>query len=312
MSPLQLPFQKLEGAGNDYLFFDAERLGSEHSAWLRSQAPHLAPTWCHRHFGVGGDGLVLFGPEGEHDARLEMWNADGSRGRLCGNALRCVGRLLAERQPGRSRFQLASDAGSHAAEVERAPGVAPAVRIELAPPRFALDAIPADPAALELLAAPCTEPARVRLEAAGAPWEGLILSVGNPHLIVPLGVPLRDFPVRTLGAALERHAAFPERINVGFLHLDAAGNIALRTFERGSGETLACGSNAVATVVALCALGAWKRDREAWIAMPGGTLRATWTSAGSLWLGGPTRLVFEGSLPLELPDEGAVPAGEES
>jgi diaminopimelate epimerase len=226
-----------------------------------------------------------------------------------------VGRLLAERQPERSRFRLASDAGSHTAEVEHAAGVPPAVRVELAPPRFALAAIPADPAALELLAEPGVGPARVRLEAAGAPWEGLILSVGNPHLIVPLGVPLgvplRDFPVRTLGAALERHAAFPERINVGFLHLDGAGNIALRTFERGSGETLACGSNAVAAVVALCALGAWKRDREAWIAMPGGTLRATWTQAGGLWLGGPTRLVFEGSLPQEVPGEGAVPTGEQ-
>jgi diaminopimelate epimerase len=177
------------------------------------------------------------------------------------------------------------------------------VRVELAAPRFALEAIPANPKALEIIAGPGAGPARVRLTIAGVAWEGLILSVGNPHLIVPLAAPLRDFPVGRLGAALERHPAFPERINVGFLYLAPDGSIALRTFERGSGETLACGSNAVAAVTALCALGAWRRDEEAWIAMPGGTLRATWTRSGPLWLGGPTRWVFSGAIPQTVPTD---------
>jgi diaminopimelate epimerase len=296
MAGTGLPFLKLEGAGNDYLFFDAEALGRERAQWLRGAAPRLAPRWCHRHFGVGGDGLVLFGPEGAVDARLEMWNADGSRGRLCGNALRCVGRLLAERQPGRDGFLLASDAGAHRARVERPAGLEPSVRIELAAPRFELEQIPVDPSQLELLAPPDGGPARVRLSAARGTWEGLVLSVGNPHLILPLAEPPLGFPVGRLGAELERHPAFPERINVGFLHLAEDGRIRLRTFERGSGETLACGSNAVAAVVALCSLGAWPRGREARLEMPGGVLEASWSQTGSLWLGGPTRRVFAGEL----------------
>lgn len=298
MAGTGLPFLKLEGAGNDYLFFDAAELGRGRADWLRQAAPRLAPRWCDRHFGVGADGLVLFGPQGEVDARLEMWNADGSRGRLCGNALRCVGRLLAERDPARGSFLLASDAGPHRALVARSPGLEPRLRIELAAPVFELARIPVDPGQLELLAPPGSGPARVRLEAAGGTREGLVLSVGNPHLILPLADPPSGFPVGRLGAELECHPAFPERINVGFLHLAEDGRVRLRTFERGSGETLACGSNAVASVVALCALGAWPRGRDARLEMPGGELEASWSESGALWLGGPARRVFSGQLEL--------------
>ena len=290
-----IPFFKAEGCGNDYLFVPLADVSQATAADLRARLPELAKLWSHRRFGIGADGVVLIEPpQGDVAATLTMANADGSHGEICVNALRCVARWLVERRQAPPEVLLRSGAGAHAARVELVDGGGCWVELEVGYPRTAPDQIPLDPTMCHAFAQTDAAPAEVVLEVDAQRFEGLALSMGNPHLILPLEEPPADFPVARAGPLLEHHPAFPERVNVSFVHLDATGELLQRTWERGSGETLACGSGAAAARVAMGHLLGLPGSQELIVRLPGGSLTLRQAPDARVLLGGPARLVFEG------------------
>lgn len=295
-------FTKLHGCGNDYIFVRTEEHPPAIAAALRQNAPELSRLWSHRQTGVGADGLVLVESSPGADARLVMFNSDGSRGALCVNALRCVARLTHEAS-GKRKLLLASDCGVHRAEVRPGVGAQYRVRVELAPPSFEPEAIPLDARVLRSrsgeqgdLGSHPGGPIPLDLPAGGARWTGWALSVGNPHLIVPLETDPAEIDVVGLGRELEKAACFPDRVNVTFAWPKERGLAVLRTFERGSGETAACGSGACAAAVVLTHRLSLMRGSPWRLQYPGGDLEASWEPDSRVLLEGPAEVAYRGQI----------------
>lgn len=264
---MRVPFTKMEGAGNDYVFVDGLQ-----TAFPLERASALARAWSDRHFGIGADGLIVLDAGLRAPVRMSMWNADGSRGAMCGNGLRCVARLAHEHghRPER-RFPIETDAGVRWVEL--------------------LD----DGVRTWLGAVTCSPPRR--FEVAGRTLELVLGDAGNPHAVCFVD-DVATAPVTELGAALQRHPCFPDGVNVEFVQLLAADRLRQRTFERGSGETLACGTGAAVAVVAARARGVLVGDR-AMVELRGGSLHVVGDGT-ALAIEGPARTVFTGSI--ELPE----------
>ena len=274
---MRIEFVKMQGLGNDFFVFDApgRQLGA---ATLRALAD--------RHTGVGFDqALMLEAPrDAASRAFYRIFNADGSEVEQCGNGARCVAALLHARAPQLGQeFTLGSPGGPIRARVQGAG----AVSIEIRAPDFAPQALPMD--------APAAD--RYTLQVDGEEVRFGAVSVGNPHIVLDVADVLAA-PVARLGAALESHPLFPRHTNVGFMQLLDRGHIRLRVFERGVGETRACGTGACAAV----AVGRQRGllDEEVQVELPGGTARVSWAGAGApLWLTGPAGIVFTGSVDVE-------------
>jgi diaminopimelate epimerase len=261
----RLPFVKMEGAGNDYVFVDAIR----HPVPLQ-RAAELARRWSDRHRGIGADGLILVTRGAAAPVRMLMWNADGSRGAMCGNGLRCVARLAHEHgHVATRRFDVETDAGLRAVELLADHGqvrtwmgdVSSGAAIDLAVGDGSVRAVPAD--------------------------------AGNPHAVIFVD-DVDAAPVLTVGAALQTHPAFPGGVNVEFVQVTARDRLRQRTFERGSGETMACGTGAAAAVVAARAAGRVGSGRID-VSLRGGVLGVV-GAGSSLAIEGPARTVFTGEI----------------
>ncbi|MBX7056568.1 MAG: diaminopimelate epimerase [Leptospirales bacterium] len=283
-----IEFVKMEGTGNDYLFLDTRRV----------PAPAFSPAeisfLSDRRRGVGGDGLVLIGPSARAAGRMQMWNADGSSSAMCGNALRCIALYLA-RDLGCDDLTLESDVGLHQAHVDREHNQA---RVQLPPPSFAAQTIPflseQSDAPLHLSGPLIT----ATLQAAGRNYEALLVSMGNPHAVIFVE-DVEAIAIEEIGPLLENHRAFPQRCNIEFVQTMGYGEFRQRTWERGSGETLACGSGACAVHVAASLSG--RSSAESRIALRGGELRAAWNPEArseGVWLSGEVRRCFEGRFDL--------------
>lgn len=271
-----LRFTKMHGAGNDFVVLD-----------LRDGRTPPAPALCRaladRHTGVGCDQILTIEPPRSPAAAASyrIWNADGSSGAQCGNGARCVAAWLHRRgTPGVSRFILDSPAGIH--EVEMLGDGR--VRVAMGEPDFAPAAIPlagfgrrTDPYVLDL---------------GGMPVEFGAVSMGNPHAVVEVD-DVDSAPVDGLGPALQQSGAFPDSANVGFAQVMDGDRLRLRVYERGVGETRACGSGACAAAVVLMRRG--RVGREVSAQLPGGTLSIAWPGAGQpVMMAGPAAFVFEG------------------
>jgi len=264
-----LRFSKMHGCGNDYVYVD----GFHETV---DDPPALARRVSNRHFGIGSDGLILVLPSETADVRMRMFNADGSESEMCGNGVRCVAKLAYE-----------------AGHVRR-----PEVRVEVG----ADGASRVLPIALTIDGAGRVRAARVDMGVpiVGAGPEtvlgraGLRVSMGNPHFVI-FAEP-DDAAVLGEGPRLERDPAFPARANIEFARVDGPEEIRLRVWERGSGETLACGTGASATLVAAVALGKIA-GRRSLIRLPGGDLDITWSAEdGHVYMTGPCVEVFRGEL----------------
>ncbi len=273
---MKLEFTKMNGVGNDFMVVP----------WPSSRpppAPELVRQWADRRRGVGFDQLLLV--DSEHaaggDASYRIFNADGGEVEQCGNGVRCLARFLAPKLGG--ELKLVGPAGAIAARVESPDRVS----VELGVPDFRPDALPFVATA---------ERDRYRLEAAGRSVEFGAVSMGNPHAVIAVDS-VASAPVAEVGPALQRHASFPRSVNVGFMERLDEGRIRLRVYERGVGETLACGTGAAAAV----AVGRrWELlgERVA-VELPGGTLEVNWRGPGApLWQTGPTTTVYEGYIEL--------------
>jgi diaminopimelate epimerase len=262
---MRVPFAKMEGLGNDYVFVDAIA-----STFPLARAPELARAWSDRHFGIGADGLILLCRDGGAAGaglRMAMWNADGSRGAMCGNGLRCLARFAYERGHAPApRFTIATDAGPRAVELLSDGAVRAAMgEVRVGAPR--------------------------RVRVAGADLELVPGDAGNPHAVLFVG-DTATADVAGIGAALQAHADFPGGVNVEFVQPLDSSRVRQRTFERGSGETLACGTGAAVAAAAARARGVVRGDRVV-VELRGGPL-AVLGSGPALAIEGPARTVFTG------------------
>ena len=275
-SGARLRFSKMHGAGNDFVVID-----------LRGGTPPPDASLCRaladRHAGVGCDQiLTIEAPRtATAAASYRIWNADGSAAQQCGNGARCVAAWLRrDRSAGRHGFDLDSPAGVHAVEVLDED----TFRIAMGVPQFA-------PAALPLLGFIEAQD-QYALDIDGASVRFGAASMGNPHALVEVD-DIDAAPVAMLGAALQGNAAFPQSVNVGFVQVESRDRIRLRVFERGVGETLACGSGACAAAAILMRRG--RVDREITVSLPGGDLRIAWPDdTAPILMAGPATFVFEG------------------
>jgi diaminopimelate epimerase len=273
---MQLKFTKMNGLGNDFMVVDwpADRV---------PPTPEIVRHWADRRLGVGFDQLLLIRrdhPSGG-DASYRIFNADGGEVEQCGNGVRCLARFLAPRFG--SELTLVGPAGAVAAKVLSADQVS----VDLGVPDFR-------PAALPFVTD--KERDRYRLDVAGRSVEFGAVSMGNPHVVIPVES-VDAAPVEELGAAFQRHPSFPQSVNVGFMQPDGERRIRLRVYERGVGETLACGTGAAAAVAVGRRWGELAAEVE--VDLPGGRLTVGWSGPGSpLWQTGPTSAVYEGYIEL--------------
>jgi len=271
-----LRFSKMHGLGNDFVIVDCRETPFPlDTAAIRRLGD--------RHFGVGFDQLLTIEPSRDAGAAFAygIWNADGSRAGQCGNGVRCVARWLvrAGALSATGSVRLQSPSGPVAIELLDDGRV----RADMGEPRFALAAIPL---AVE------EEHDRYRIDVAGREVEVGAVSMGNPHAVVEVDN-VADAPVEALGPQIEHADAFPEGCNVGFVQIRSRRAINLRVWERGVGETLACGSGACAAVAVLHRRGSV--DADVTVALPCGELEILWNGpCATLWMTGPATFVFEG------------------
>ena len=274
---MRIEFVKMQGLANDFLVFDAP-------AGLAGAPidPGRVRALADRHTGVGFDqALMLEAPrDPRHRVFYRIFNADGGEVEQCGNGARCVAALLYARAPQRGReLVMESKAGPVYARV-RSDG---SVSVDMGEPAFAPASIPLDAPA---------ESSSYSLEVGGEILEFGAVSIGNPHAVLHVES-VDDAPVERIGRALQSNVHFPKRVNVGFMQVIDTGHIRLRVYERGAGETRACGTGACAAAVVGHHLGLLGRDVE--VRVPGGALSVHWGGPGqSVWLTGPAQRSYEG------------------
>ena len=276
-------FVKMHGAGNDYVVIDGfqERAG---------RPGPLARRMCDRRFGVGSDGLILILPSSRADLRMRMFNPDGTEAEMCGNGIRCLGKLAYERGYVKAKkFTVETKAGVRRLRLIRGAGRRAQLEVGMGEPVLDRGAIPVAGGRGRCLGEV--------LSVGDREVTVNCLSMGNPHCVIFLDdlsadEGLTDFPVGELGPQVENHSFFPQRTNVEFVEVFSPRRIRLRTWERGAGETQACGTGAAAAVVAgVLAKGL---SRRVTVEVLGGRLGVRWPRGGEVYLAGPAETVFEG------------------
>lgn len=269
---MRIAFAKMHGCGNDYIYLDGFKDD------LPADPAALARRLSNRNFSIGSDGLVYVLRGDRLPARMRMWNQDGSEAEMCGNAIRCVAKLLYERGHVASRtIPIETKAGPMALSLDvGADGKVAGATVAMGTPRV-----------LEDLELEVTDRWGERTAVTGT-----VVNVGNPHFVI-FEEKLTDERVNGLGPLLEKHPRFPQRTNVEFVKVESRGKLRVRVWERGSNETLACGTGACAAFAA--ARRKEHVDDRALVTLPGGPLHCEWNGGdGPIYLAGPCELSFEG------------------
>ena len=318
-----MKFTKMHGLGNDYIFVNCldERV---------NDPPTLARAVSDRHTGVGGDGLILIRPSDRADVRMEVYNADGSHAEMCGNGIRCVAKYVVEHalvdhrialSPEIARARLTysnghgdvvevrveADDGVRLCHCHRVERTVRTVRVDMGTPSLAASAIPSTISASRIIdypleihpTEPRTEPVPTEPRAsarANIPNCCIVtcVSMGNPHAVVFVEDP-DAVALHVVGPQIEHAPQFPERINVHFVRVDSPDHVTVRTWERGSGATRACGTGACA----VCVAGAMtdRTGRKITATLPGGDLEVEWADDDHVYMTGPAVEVFSGHWP---------------
>ena len=291
---MQIRFTKMQGAGNDFIVLDETRgrlgLSSAQYRWLAD-----------RHFGIGADQIlsVRAAPQPDVDFEYVIHNADGGEVEHCGNGARCFVRFVRE-QGLTDKTSVRVKVHGGVIELHELPNGQ--VRVDMGPPVFDVPRVPFDSAQATRVPRPDVGWETWQLKLAdGSTPEVAVVSMGNPHAVQWVD-DVDTAPVLTQGPLIEHHAAFPRRVNVGFLQVLSRSRVRLRVFERGAGETLACGTGACAAVVAGIRLG--RLDPEVEVQTHGGVLTIAWDGAGtptaalshSVFMSGPATTVFHGEI----------------
>jgi diaminopimelate epimerase len=286
-TPSPLAFWKMHGAGNDFVVAETDALDVSDASWGQ-----LAIAVCDRHFGVGADGLILVQPSEVADRKMRIFNADGSDGEMCVNGIRCFtkycldrglvdvpdGRMIVETGPGLVPVEATRDAD----------GLVASVRVTVREPDL-------DPAASGVAieqAGPVLDLCITTEDELGTSTQNVaVVSMGNPHAVQFIDVAPAEYPLERIGPLMERHPLFQQRTNYEVARVLDRSTIEMRVWERGVGETLACGSGACAVVVAARELG--RVGDVVDVRLPGGTLHIEWPGEGAVVLSGPVVKVFE-------------------
>ena len=276
-----MKFTKMHGAGNDYVYVDCFKETVDNPA-------ETAIKVSNRNFGIGSDGLILIMPTDKADVRMRMFNSDGSESEMCGNGIRCVAKyaydhgivakteITAETGAGILTLQLFPNAEN---KVER-------VRVNMGPPRLSREEIPMN-------GTPVAQVVAEELTVLDKTFKITCVSMGNPHCIIYVD-DVDNFPVATYGPLIENHQLFPRRTNVEFIQIISRTEVKQRTWERGAGETLACGTGASA----VCVAGVLNNltDRKILNHLAGGDLELEWVENGPVFMTGPATEVFSGEI----------------
>jgi diaminopimelate epimerase len=280
-------FTKLQGLGNDFVLVDARSTDRD---WSRR-----AISMCDRHLGIGADGLLLLMQSDVADFRMRIFNPDGSEAEACGNGLRCFVRYMSEQKliSGGS-CNIETLAGIRPASIIKNDGPGTEVRVGMGMPEFNPVKIPVIP-----------EQGKGRifdimlgdypLEMSGRVMKLNFVSMGNPHAVCFIDEPVADFPLKNIGPAVEKYKLFPEGVNFEIARVTSRSRVEMRVWERGAGETLACGSGACAVAVAGQMLGLTDPGVE--VILPGGSALVDWNKKSQAFLTGPAEAVFTGDWP---------------
>lgn len=273
-----MKFTKMQGIGNDYIYFNCFEETIENPA-------ELSRRLSDRRFGIGGDGICLIKPSDRADAFMDLYNADGSRAMMCGNGIRCVGKYVYERGIcRRDVLKIDTLSGVKTLYLTVENGIVTAVKVNMGEP------------ILEPAKIPTTLPSNLKqkIQANNTEYEVTAVSMGNPHSVI-FTDEVDTLDLEKIGPALENHPVFPERVNTEFVQVLGPHEVRMRVWERGSGETWACGTGACATVVA-CVLNG-KTERDVTVHLRGGDLTIFWNEkTGEVEMTGPAQFVFDGTV----------------
>ena len=275
-------FIKMHGIGNDYIYVD------EFLYKAPADIGDAARLASDRHTGIGGDGLILIQPSQIADCKMRMFNADGSEGRMCGNAIRCIARYMLERHPEicpGDTVRIKTLSGIKIVTAQRdAEGKPSMLRADMGAPGLSPESIPVLTAT----------PQDLSIEVPGFSGSGVCVSMGSPHIVFFIDSDPSELDIAHIGPAIESHSLFPERVNVEFVQVQPDGSLKMRVWERGSGETMACGTGACATAVAAMLKGRTPQ-RTATVHLRGGDLIIEWNPDNNcVYMTGPAAFVFEG------------------
>lgn len=274
-----MKFTKMQGLGNDYVYVDCfrEKIGNP---------PELARRISDRHFGVGSDGLIMINPSDKADFEMEMYNADGSRGEMCGNGIRCVAKYVYDYGlTDKTHLSVETLGGIKYLDLTVEDGKVKMVKVDMGKPELEPSKVPVKAEGDSVVDVP--------IFVDGKEYRMTCVSMGNPHAVVFIECDVREFPLEKTGPLFENHERFPNRVNAEFARVIDRRTAEMRVWERGSGETLACGTGACAVAVA-CALNGLTED-EVTVRLPGGELQIQWDrKRNTVYMTGPAEIVFDG------------------
>lgn len=277
-----MKFTKMQGLGNDYVYVNClkEKI---------ADPPELARRISDRHFGVGSDGLIMINPSDKADFEMEMYNADGSRAEMCGNGIRCVGKYVYDYGlTDKTQISVETLAGIKHLDLTVENGKVTLVKVDMGQPVFEPDRIPVKAEGSMVVNEP--------LEVDGKEYRMTCISMGNPHAVIFVDQDVRELPLEEIGPSFENHERFPKRINTEFVRVIDRHTAQMRVWERGSGETLACGTGTCAAAAA-CVLNGLTED-EVTVHLLGGDLYIKWDrKKNTIYMTGPAEIVFEGEWP---------------
>lgn len=279
-----MKFTKMHGCGNDYIYFDCtrEKIADESAAAIRLSD---------RHFGIGGDGIIIIKKGISADFEMVMYNADGSRGAMCGNGIRCVAKYVYDNGlTDKTQMTIESMGAVKTINVTVKDGEVVSAQVDMGKPILAAKDIPVISKSERVI--------NESIEVNGTEYKMTCVSMGNPHAVVFISQSPKEFPLHKIGPMFENNPVFPDRINTEFAYIADRNNIEMRVWERGSGETLACGTGTCATVVAGILNGLV--DNDVTVHLLGGDLEIHWSGDenDSVIMTGPAAAVFSGEIDL--------------
>lgn len=275
-----MKFTKMQGIGNDYVYVNCFQENIENPS-------EVSRRISDRHFGIGSDGLILIKPSEKADFEMEMYNADGSQGAMCGNGMRCVGKYVYDYGlTDKTRISVDTKSGIKYLDLTVENKKVKLVRVNMGAPVLEPKSIPMVYEGERVISQPFNVGQDI--------YEITAVSMGNPHAVVYVE-DVKNLPLEEIGPKFEKHAAFPESVNTEFVRVVDRKTVEMRVWERGSGETLACGTGACAVAVA-SVLNGYTED-EVTVRLLGGDLKIFWDRAANLvYMTGPAAVVFEGEI----------------
>ncbi len=280
----KIKFTKMHGCGNDYIYIN----GAEYKIPAQNK-PEFVQRLSDRHFGIGGDGVIFINPSDEADFEMEMYNADGSRAEMCGNGIRCVAKYVYDKgMTDRIQISIISAGKIKYLTLTVEDGKVSTVRVDMGKPELSASLIPVISEHEQVVDEEITVGENV--------YRMTCVSMGNPHAVVFMDN-VADLDLTKIGPQFEHHERFPKRINTEFVRVIDRNTVEMRVWERGTGETLACGTGCCATAVA-CVLNG-KTEADVTVKVLGGEIRIQWDrEADTVFMTGPASTVFEGEIDL--------------